>query len=59
MSLKEQAALYDKQLQDCYDNPREYLDSSNYWREYRVSWKNYVHKTPTACYKHTRKQKDL
>ena len=46
-TLEDEIELYNKQLQDVYDNPRDYLDNLEYLRTYRVRWKNYHYKTAT------------
>ena len=38
---EQEAKIYEKQLQDLYDNPRWYLDNFSFLPEYRVSWVNY------------------
>ena len=58
-SLKEQAILYDEQLQDVFDRTRWYLDNLEYLPTYRVSWKNYRYNTPVTPYKYTSKGKRL
>jgi len=50
-TFEQEKEIYDAQLQDIIDNPREYLDGINHMAEYRVSWKDYREKTPTVPYK--------
>jgi hypothetical protein len=51
LTIDEQAFIYDNQLEDCYNNPRFYLDNFEYWTEYRVSWIDYKHTKITLPYK--------
>ena len=57
--LLEEADIYDRQLQECYHNPRLYLDSCEYWVDYKVTWKTYKGNTPTVPYRYTQKGKEL
>ena len=58
LTTEEQAFIYDRQLIDCYNNPRFYLDNFEYWTEYRVFWIDYKKtKIPTLYSKERGKKK--
>lgn len=52
-TLTQEVELYDRQLQDVFDNPRQYLDNLNFLTEYKVRWKDYRYNTPVLPYKYT------
>ena len=44
---KEEAAIYNANLQEVIDNPKKWLQQLESLPTYRVSWKNYGFNTPT------------
>lgn len=56
-TIEQEEAIYNKQLQELYNNPRQYLDHLDYMVEYRVSWKNYRSNRPTLPYNLIEKHK--
>ena len=53
-TFDQEIQVYDKQLEDVYDNPRWYLDNLEYLVEYRLRWKNYNHTPATLPYKYVK-----
>ena len=57
-SLKEQAQVYEDTLKDVYNNARWYLDTLEFMRSYRVSWKTYRGKKITLPYRYSKTYKE-
>lgn len=56
-TLAEQIKIYDEQLEELFKNPREFLDSLDFVKTYRVSWKDYRDHTPTLPFAHVKKKR--
>jgi len=58
-TIEEQAKIYEETLKDVYNNPRWYLDSLDFLRSYRVSWKTYRGRVATLPHRYTKKYKTV
>lgn len=58
-TIQEESDIYDKLLEDIYNNPRWYIDNLSYLCEFRLSWANYRENRGIMPYKFTRKPKGL
>lgn len=56
---KEEIELFDKMLQEVYDNPRWFLDNLDELTTFQVFWANSSPKSPIMPYRHTKEPKDL
>lgn len=56
-SYEEQAEIYDRVLEDVYNNPRWYLDNLHNLITFKVSWANYHKGLTTKPAKYVKRRK--